>query len=417
MIITAFVIIIFLLIYFITVPSLRVIDDNITKRMELNRLYQQWLITEYSTYIYLTSDKNKIVKQKISENLELFENGLSIFISDSSFTEIRDKYSEISNESINIIEEWQYTRNYILKILNTENSYKLFEKQIYWLANDTVMFDKKLKNMINWLESYNKKQFVFYWNMFYSLSSITVVIFVFFIIYIRKFIKSRISEKKVRDLLDSVVKVREKERHSIALEIHDTIIQDMVFSKMLCMEILNSRDKSSAENELAELTDRIVNSIQQIRDISANLRPPEFEKEIIEILTDYIENFVLKTGIKVDYLFSGIERIKFDNPLKLGIYRIIQESLKNIIKHSKADNVRIRMLVSFPFVFLKIEDDGIGLEKDKAFQKSDGRAHSGLKGILERVRMFDGEIKIKSSPGKGVLLDIRIPIKENIYAR
>ena len=51
------------------------------------------------------------------------------------------------------------------------------------------------------------------------------------------------------------------------------------------------------------------------------------------------------------------------------------------------------MLVSFPFVFLKIDDDGIGFEKDKAFQKSDGRAHSGLKGILERVRMFDGEIR------------------------
>ncbi len=103
--------------------------------------------------------------------------------------------------------------------------------------------------------------------------------------------------------------------------------------------------------------------------------------------------------------------------LNMLLYSERRNMYKNIIKHSKADNVKIRMLVSFPFVFLKIDDDGIGFEKDKAFQKSDGRAHSGLKGILERVRMFDGEIKRKSSPGKVVLLDIRIPIKENIYAR
>ena len=67
-------------------------------------------------------------------------------------------------------------------------------------------------------------------------------------------------------------------------------------------------------------------------------------------------------------------------------------------------------------IILKIKDNGIGFEKDSALQKSDGKNNAGLKGILERVRMFDGEIQIKSNPGEGVLLNIRIPYKENNYA-
>ena len=193
-----------------------------------------------------------------------------------------------------------------------------------------------MKSIIQWLDNYNRNQFVFYWNLVYFLAVVLIIIALFFILYLRKFLKAVSAEKKARELLNSVVKVRENERLNVALEIHDTIIQDLVFSRMLCTEILNSDEGSKKQNELSELTNSILKSIHDVRDISASLRPPEFEKDITEIISSYIENFKLKTDINVEYSFNGVETIIFDNPLKLSIYRIIQESLINVKKTFKS---------------------------------------------------------------------------------
>ena len=82
-------------------------ESNISRRIEINRLYQQWLITESSANNYLTSNKNKILQRKISENIKSFETGLIVFISNSSFQELQLKYPEISDKTLNIIREWQ----------------------------------------------------------------------------------------------------------------------------------------------------------------------------------------------------------------------------------------------------------------------------------------------------------------------
>lgn len=411
-IIPVFIIIISILLYLITVPSIGIMESNVSRRIEINRLYEQWLITEYSAFNYLTSNKNKILKMNLEKNIKSFEIGFYIFVNNLSFQELKNKYPEIAVKSSRVIDEWQYIRNYLEEIVKSKNNYKTFETQIYWIANDTAGFENNLKSITIWFDNHNKKQFRVYWNLVLLLSVVSVVIAVFFILYIRKFISAKALEIKAKKLLNSVVHVREKERLNVALEIHDTIIQDMVFSKMLCMDLLNSKNKQTQQKNLVELTDNIINSIQQIRDISFNLRPPDFDKDIVNIILSYLKDFKIKTGIDVETSFNGIDAINFDDPLKLNIYRIVQESFRNIRKHSKATKAKVSLLVSYPYIILKIYDNGKGFDVNSANQISDGKTHSGIKGIVERVKMFDGELKINSKNNDGVFINIQIPIKD-----
>ena len=104
--------------------------------------------------------------------------------------------------------------------------------------------------------------------------------------------------------------------------------------------------------------------------------------------------------------------MKVKNSLKLNIYRIIQELMTNIEKHSDATEVKINIIISWPSLLLKVSDNGGGFNLEQALEKSDGKSHSGLRGVMERVKISKGTIKIKFLQERGTVVNITFPLED-----
>ena len=186
----------------------------------------------------------------------------------------------------------------------------------------------------------------------------------------------------------------------------------MVYSKMLCMDLINQYKGDRGQEQIMALTNKLAGALQQMRDISYGIRPPELEKDLDEIVSNYVKNWEMKTGKKGEYSAIGLETIKVKNSLKLNIYRIIQELMTNIEKHSDATVVKVNIIVSWPSLLLKVSDNGKGFNLEQALEKSDGKSHSGLRGVMERVKISKGTIKIKFLQERGTVVNITFPLED-----
>lgn len=263
-------------------------------------------------------------------------------------------------------------------------------------------------------DNFYKKYLAFLWKLFYIIAAVFAAFTVIFTFHVNKLLKSFRTEKEYKKLFADVIKFREAEKQNMVLEIHDTVIQDMTFSKMLCMDLVNAPDSKLRKEKLEMLTGKIANALKQIRDISYDIRPPELEKDLKRIISIYVENWKIKTGKNALCKFTGLETLKITDTFKLNLYRIIQELLINIEKHSDADSVKIHIVVSYPSIILKIADNSSGFDFTKAADRSDGVSHAGLWGITERVKISHGDMKIRFLTGEGIVVTITFPIEGNI---
>lgn len=208
------------------------------------------------------------------------------------------------------------------------------------------------------------------------------------------------SSDKISDYSIKIQNELEKQRQSIARELHDGIGQNLLSIRLNLENITNG-------NGRAKETIKIIDStIDELRQISSDLKPKVLEEVGIEAaLTLLAEKISHNSNIKgsVD-ISQNLKR--FDINFELTIYRIAQEALNNIIKHSKASEFNIQFFENGKNLKFIISDDGIGLPNDFSINKSNG---FGLLNIRERVQFYDGVFSIESHNGSGTTLHIEIP--------
>lgn len=405
MIIILAVILLLCFVGYIAASFFSVMSDNIDRRVESSRLYEQWLLTKSSATIFITSGKKPELKTNVNMNIRAL---------DISFSRLEEeiKNQELRSLVVDVTQQWYYTKFFLLEIVSNENSYRNFEEQIFWLSNDTNSFGHTLRSISTFLDDYHKRQL----NMLsYVLIGLLVVYFLFtflFVYFFNKFSKAKRISLEYKRLLNESLEHREDEKRFMVLEIHDTVIQDMVYSRMLCKDLIKQYTNEKDADKLRTITDMLAGTLQQLRDISYGIRPPELEKELDDILSDYVANWDRKTGRLGLYSSLGLDSVTISKPIKLNVYRIVQELLTNIEKHSDATEVKVNLIISWPNLLLKVSDNGSGFDLESALEVSDGKAHSGLKGMMERVRISRGTIKIKSSPEKGTAINISIPLED-----
>jgi signal transduction histidine kinase/ligand-binding sensor domain-containing protein len=208
---------------------------------------------------------------------------------------------------------------------------------------------------------------------------------------------------------------QEAERKRIAAEMHDSLGQRLVVIKNLAFLLLRSKksappDDSDAQT-ITEISDEASSAIAETREISYNLRPFQLDRLG---LTKAIEAMVRTTGIASAIRFtSELDNIDdvFPEDLRINFYRIVQESLGNIMKHAEATEVNIRVKRSVENVILTIEDNGRGFTPD---ERTHVPSHSGfgLTGMGERARLLGGELKVRSTQGKGATVLFEIPLRQ-----
>jgi signal transduction histidine kinase len=208
---------------------------------------------------------------------------------------------------------------------------------------------------------------------------------------------------------------QEAERKRIAAEMHDSLGQRLVVIKNLALILLRAKKSAPADDSdtqtMAEISDEASSAIAETRDISYNLRPFQLDRLG---LTKAIEAMVRTTGIASGIRFtSELDNIDdvFPEDLRINFYRIVQESLGNIMKHAQATEVNVRIKRRIENVMLTIEDNGRGFTPDERSPLS-SRSGFGLTGMGERARLLGGELKVRSTPGKGATVLFEIPLRQ-----
>jgi signal transduction histidine kinase/ligand-binding sensor domain-containing protein len=215
-------------------------------------------------------------------------------------------------------------------------------------------------------------------------------------------------EEFSRRLIDS----QEKERKRIAGELHDSLGQNLLIIKNRALLGLQSSSEPDATDQLGHISDIVSQAIHEVREIAYNLQPYQLErlglKEAIESVVSKVSEI---SGIRFFTDFTELND-KFTKDVELNIYRIVQESLNNIVKHSEAQEVHVSSWEESDMIFLKISDNGKGfpVRKSGPVQVNEYNGF-GLKSIAERVRIISGIFEMYSDPGKGTTLIIKVPMR------
>ena len=222
----------------------------------------------------------------------------------------------------------------------------------------------------------------------------------------------RKSKKLLERLNQHLVEVRENERHQIALNLHDDLGQKLTAIN-LDIAWLKSRigvQSKSVREKFEEMSSMIKETVESIREKSSLLRPAIlFDLGIVAATKSQLGSFEKQTGIKCHFYFEP-EEFDLEDRLALILYRILQESLTNIARHSGASATEIELYIGRNKIEMIITDNGTGIENDKV----NSLRSMGIAGMKERVKSVHGKITFIGERGSGTRVKVIIPIvKEN----
>ncbi|MCB9482209.1 MAG: PAS domain S-box protein [Desulfobacteraceae bacterium] len=231
-------------------------------------------------------------------------------------------------------------------------------------------------------------------------------------VYAKDITELKKAEEQISSLTKEIIKAQENERKKIALDLHDHVAQNLSFLKITADSLKNSK-QDDLQDKIQILSNGLKDSISDIRHISYDLRPPNLEElGLAKAIYQHCEDFSFKHGIEIDFTSAGMENIKFSFDIEINIFRIIQEALNNILKHSSADMARIRLIASYPRVILRIDDNGKGFDVKTESDSSVAGEKMGLKGMRERISLIGGQMEINSVLGTGTKIVAEIPYPE-----
>jgi signal transduction histidine kinase/ligand-binding sensor domain-containing protein len=200
---------------------------------------------------------------------------------------------------------------------------------------------------------------------------------------------------------------QEEERKRIAAELHDSLGQSLLIIKnQATLGLMNSEDSPGARDQFDHIVDSASHSIEEVRQIARNLRPHHLDRlGLTQAIEAMIESVADATPIHLTSEIIPIDGV-FPKDAEITVFRIIQESLNNILKHSQATDAKIAIGRDSREVTITIEDNGRGFTPQDPHSSQPGGF--GLTGIAERVKILGGEHAIESSLGHGARITVRL---------
>ena len=231
--------------------------------------------------------------------------------------------------------------------------------------------------------------------------------------YIREITGLKQAEYHIHALSQELIKAQEGERQRIARDLHDNVAQDLA-SLIIEVQGLTHDFKGlggEAQRRVSLITKTLKRSIGSIRELVYDLRPPSLDQlGLLRTLSQYFSDYTEGCRIPVDFQSGGVEALTLDFDTEINIYRLIQEALSNVRKHSGASRVAVRLIASYPMLILRIEDNGNGFDVGRRSSDALGEKRMGLKGMEERALLLKGNFSIHASPGRGTRIMVRIPL-------
>lgn len=219
----------------------------------------------------------------------------------------------------------------------------------------------------------------------------------------------RLADAKLKALTQRVLDTQEAERSRVARELHDSISQMLVgvrYALELARRRLTRGDDGAAET-LSQGIDHLNGAIQEVRRISRDLRPGVLDDlGLGPALQGLAEDFGRRTGIVVEFETNPF-RNRLDKDAKIALYRIAQEALTNIERHSGASRVRVLVRGTRDGALMRIEDNGRGMPQGGKAAEAQGL---GLRNMAERMEQLEGTLRILPARDGGTLIEATVPL-------
>jgi signal transduction histidine kinase len=217
----------------------------------------------------------------------------------------------------------------------------------------------------------------------------------------------RRSNKQLHGLSQRLMKAQEEERLHLSRELHDESGQLLTALTVQLGLLDRALDQPEAMRDKIEELKSTTNEIQEnLHQLAVNLRPASLDHiGLVTTLRQFITEFNRQYNFSVDFEAVGMEGRRLPSDVETTIFRIVQESLTNVILHAQAKHVDILLSLHNQHVVLIVEDDGIGFIPTSMGTED----HLGLFGMRERVEMLAGTFMIESSPGKGTTIKAEVP--------
>ena len=234
----------------------------------------------------------------------------------------------------------------------------------------------------------------------------------------RKDLENRLrkSQNRLRQMSTYLIRAQEKERKRVALELHDEVGQSLSFLKLRIGSITKNlpQDQTELRHECKEISDYIVQMLENVRRLSRDLSPRIIEdlglSAAIRWLTESSAKHInIETSLEMD----NIDAL-FIPEAQLTLYRIAQEAITNVVKHAKATRISISAKKSEAgdfFTFI-LKDNGVGFDLKRFMGRISTEKGLGLSAMDERARMLGGTLEISTQKGDGTQITLSVPINK-----
>ncbi len=210
--------------------------------------------------------------------------------------------------------------------------------------------------------------------------------------------------KHNEEQIKAVLEAQEEERRRIARELHDGVGQSLSGAKLKCELIADQLTSDQSGNDIGKMKQILDDAANEVRSISHQMMPKELEQFGILAAVESVLSTSLDSQSIAFTLDHHLMDSRFSNEIELGVYRVCQELLCNVIKHAQASEINIQLLKRREWLVFVLEDNGIGFD-----YKAHVGSGIGLMNIESRVRALNGVLDYQSDLGEGTLVTIRIP--------
>jgi signal transduction histidine kinase len=215
---------------------------------------------------------------------------------------------------------------------------------------------------------------------------------------------------RLQELVRRVTTAQEEERGRISRELHDGLAPyflDIVFRGESLGECLAKG--GDARSQLVEILYKAREGLRELRRIIADLRPSSLDVLGLEkSLAAYLERFGVENGMEVEFR-PAPSNLALDSLKEVSLFRVAQEALANVARHSRARRVTVSLGEENGEVFVAVEDDGVGFSVEEVKRRAARGDCLGIKGMQERAELLRGDLRIESRPGKGTRVVFTVP--------
>ena len=218
------------------------------------------------------------------------------------------------------------------------------------------------------------------------------------------------AEEQLRELSGRLLKTQDEERRRLGRELHDSVGQYLAAVKMSLDGLEEQSDAPEMRKQIAECLPIIDQAIREVRTLSYLLYPPMLQETgLPSAIRWHLEGFSKRSGIRTTYEIA--EDVRLPHDVELALFRVFQESLTNVLRHSQSKTAHIQFAIDHDHAFLEIKDQGKGMPSDLSELKTEslGTLGVGIRGMHERVRQLGGNLEITST-SEGTTVRASIPV-------